>query len=96
MLGETPRQGCVRLVEEEFGISGVEPSDFVKLGKEWIKKRSTNSFAGLASATKTHYFWWEMPPEFFSELFIEKKPDRSVNLFEARPAPRRLIESLGL
>ena len=91
---EKARDGCVRLLAEEFGIPGRKPSEFARVGKTRSKKPSTESFPGLAADSTTYIFWWKMPAPLFQEEFVEEKKDGSRNVFTAHPAPAKLLREL--
>ncbi len=93
-LGEKPRDGCVRLLEEEFGIAGRLPSEFTKVKKVQAMKPSTRSFPGLESRTLETIFLWEMPYELYKRTFKEKKPDGSFNTFRAYPITAKILEQI--
>jgi hypothetical protein len=92
--GEKPRDGCVRLLAEEFGIAGRLPSEFTKVKKVQAMKPSTRSFPGLESRTLETIFWWEMPYELYKRIFKEKKLDGSFNVFRAYAITAKVLEQI--
>jgi len=91
---EKAREGCMRLLAEEFDIHGRKTSELIPVGKTRSKKPSTESFPGLAADSTTYTFWWKMPFSLFQEEFVEEKHDGSRNVFTAYSASAKLLAQL--
>jgi hypothetical protein len=91
---EKARDGCARLLAEEFGIPDREAHEFELVGKTRSKKPSTESFPGLPCDSTTYIYRWKMPRALFQKEFVEEKKDGSRNVFTAHLASTKLLAQL--